>query len=712
MRHYAAVAIAIGISLGALAAPALSADTAPTIDVSRLKRGDKVEVEIAGKWLPAEFESVQSNVLIKVKRPGHPEGESVHVKQVRLPGAAAAAPAPGVRNPFETPQERQLKTQPKRTWASFGGKFKIEATLVGYDGTNVVLRRDDGKEISVATKELSDADQAYVASVVRGTALGGNDSLGERIKITPTDVPGAKQANIDYAAPWTYQATTATAFELAPLQMVLPPVEVHEQPLHLMFHPREKKLFAVFANHAPFPWRTVIKIHACDLVARKVESSGVFGTEVAPLAISPNGKLVLARTEKGGTGGKSELQLYAREGNRVKPLAAWLPYRHHPGVSSSFAKDRDPSRPQLNADGNVTLAEFLTDSHLLTMNQAAEIVVWKLPEIKPVYCLPPPLVRQTFQLRPAFTPDKSYFAHVVDCGIAVVRSLDGVTAGFIPADMMTHHVDRLAFSDDGQKLALYQYRRMRVYDMSEGKLASEFPVPIPLVHSCAWVSDKHVLVSEKYLIDVERRIPVAVNGVYPADRPLLYAGLLWSVKSLTTKPTILSAVPAVPRNFHDPAPGQSADQLLAIKPGMEVQLELPPPAEGAADPRPAIVERLAQNGLKVVEQSNVRLVGKRFFGPPKSVTYTATGEVPVTPREKVSDLEWLTLSFIVDGETVWSSKERVGWPTFVLTRPGESADGAARKKRQLENFEQMWIPNYVARVPAEIIEAIGELREE
>jgi SLA1 homology domain 1, SHD1 len=723
------VAATVGIALGILVGPAGSVTlwaADQKIDVDKLKPGDKLEVEVKGAWVPAEFESAVNKFLIKIKRPGLPGGEPVRVGQVRLPGdkpagkeaaagPAAAAPAaatnPASRNPFETPEEKQFKTQPQRTWASFGGKFKIEATLVGYDGTNVVLRREDGKEVSVRTQDLSDADQEYVLSAVRGTSLAGANSVAAQIEITPTDVPSAKQANIDYDAPWTYQATTPAALKLSALQMVLPPVEVGEEPLHLVFYPQEKKLFAVFAHRAAFPWRTVIKIHACDLAERKVESSGVFGIEVAPMAISPNGKLVVARTEKWGIAGNSELQLYAREGNKVKPLAAWLPYRHHAGVASRSSK-LDPSRPALNADGDVTLVEFLDDSHLLTMNRSAELAVWNLPKIEPAYHLPPVLIRQTFRLAPAFTLDKSHFAHVVNGGIAIVRSLDGATAGFIPADTMTVHADKLAFSDDGRKLAFYQSRRLRVYDMTKGELVREFPVPVPLVNSCAWVSDKHVLLNEKYLVDVERRIPVAVNDTYPSNRPPLYAGLLWSVKYMITKPTILNAVPAVPNNFKDPAAGQTADQLLAIKPGMEVQLELPPPAEGGADPRPAIVERLVQNGLKVVEKSNVRLVGKRFFGPGKSVSYTAKGEVAVTPKERIADPEWFTLSFIVDGEPVWTGKEPVGSPSFVLTNPGESPDEAAWKKRELRSFEQMWIPTHVARVPAEIIEAIGELREE
>ena len=46
------------------------------------------------------------------------------------------------------------------------GKYKIEATYLGIDGDNVVLKRKkDGRELKVPIARLSDADQAAIKAL-------------------------------------------------------------------------------------------------------------------------------------------------------------------------------------------------------------------------------------------------------------------------------------------------------------------------------------------------------------------------------------------------------------------------------------------------------------------------------------------------------------------------------------------------------------------
>jgi thiol-disulfide isomerase/thioredoxin len=49
-----------------------------------------------------------------------------------------------------------------RTWTDSTGKHKIEAELLSTKGGKVRLRRDDGKEITIALDRLSEEDQAFV----------------------------------------------------------------------------------------------------------------------------------------------------------------------------------------------------------------------------------------------------------------------------------------------------------------------------------------------------------------------------------------------------------------------------------------------------------------------------------------------------------------------------------------------------------------------
>ncbi len=71
-------------------------------------------------------------------------------------------------NPFAMPAE---EGHPMRTWSDNSGTFKIEAVYIRADGDNVVLKREDGKEIRVPLGRLSKADQVHVEGLQKGAAL-------------------------------------------------------------------------------------------------------------------------------------------------------------------------------------------------------------------------------------------------------------------------------------------------------------------------------------------------------------------------------------------------------------------------------------------------------------------------------------------------------------------------------------------------------------
>jgi thiol-disulfide isomerase/thioredoxin len=62
----------------------------------------------------------------------------------------------------------------ERTWTDDTGKFQVTAELVEVRGNAVVLRSDDGKELSVPLSRLSEADRAYL------TALPAHDATREQ----------------------------------------------------------------------------------------------------------------------------------------------------------------------------------------------------------------------------------------------------------------------------------------------------------------------------------------------------------------------------------------------------------------------------------------------------------------------------------------------------------------------------------------------------
>ena len=49
-----------------------------------------------------------------------------------------------------------------REWTDSTGAYRIKATYEGQEGSNVKLRREDGKRITLPISKLSDADQDYL----------------------------------------------------------------------------------------------------------------------------------------------------------------------------------------------------------------------------------------------------------------------------------------------------------------------------------------------------------------------------------------------------------------------------------------------------------------------------------------------------------------------------------------------------------------------
>ncbi|TWT79842.1 hypothetical protein CA13_12490 [Planctomycetes bacterium CA13] len=58
-----------------------------------------------------------------------------------------------------------------RQWSSRDGNYKLEADLVAFNDTTIVLKRENGDLVGVERNELSDADQAFVGSDDTSSAI-------------------------------------------------------------------------------------------------------------------------------------------------------------------------------------------------------------------------------------------------------------------------------------------------------------------------------------------------------------------------------------------------------------------------------------------------------------------------------------------------------------------------------------------------------------
>ena len=694
------------------------------VDISKLKPGQKVEVKLLGQdWQPGEvLEAINDNIA-RVKCRAFPNGMLADTGSLRLPkkaGKPANAGKPSksrsADDPFATPEEQAAGGQ--RTWSDRTGKFKVDATIVRVDDDKVVLRRDDDKEITIPRAKLSDADQKFLADFKGGKGRASEEPSSDAadepagkteeptIPLEPTDLTTASQVTIAADAPWTYKPEpSATRAPLKPVDIVLlPPADIFEQPLRLLLVPSQKKAFAVFAWHSPGMRQTTYRVQECDLAKSKVVGKGDFGTSIAPFAISDDGSLLLARSEGTGFGTHGELRLYRRDGAKAEPLVAWMPYRHHESPHRALAGGRNqppPDRPALGIEADVTWAEFLDEGHVITLNQPGELAVWTLPKVGPVYVAH----LELGFAEPAFSPRRQYLAVPTKHGVAILQAATGEVAGVLDCDMTGFNGHRVAWSDDGTRLALVQDGRIRVWDLATRELTRDFPGAAQIMQSCCWSGNKHLVVNG-LAIDVDRRIPVSHIPRAGADSEVL-DGAVWQINRQSLQPR-LTATPIFPKGFKDPAEGQTAEQLLAIKPGMEVAIEMPQgTTPDFANAREEVVNQLTRNGMKIVPQSKLKLAGTMAPGETKTVKYQTFRRDQVADVKVVEQV--LTLNYTLDDQILWKHVNTLTAPTFVSMEKGETIQDAIARatKPDPKALSRVWIPAYIARTPEQVIKGLA-----
>ena len=527
--------------------------------------------------MPAEFIEKISDSMIRVKRQDFPSPVGAIVRHTRLPAKQAKGATPrDADDPFATQDERSTAGA-MRTWSDASGKFKVQAQLLRIEGEQIVLRRDDDKEITVAIEKFTTADKAYIEDVHsgkiklapdRGHEDGADDATGEpAVKITATDLNQATTISISGGEPWSYRPDQRMERDvLKPTRVKLEGGDFADRAERVLFMPKEKKAFVVVVNSGHGG-------QTCRLQA------GMLAPEFAPLDISPDGASLVARCEAFGLGKQAELRIYKRDGGSAKLVVAWLPYRHHaqPGARLRGGSAEDSAeRPELGPAADVTWAVFVDSSHLLSLSRHGELALWETPTLKPVY-----MVKVQHMGPPALSATRKYLSVATSAGVAILQTADGRVAGVLPGkDLST---GAFAFRDDGRRLAMRQGYRLSVWDLEHGALVRDFQLDVAAgsSSSIAWADNEHILTGTQ-LVDVERRVTICTYrqlGTAWAVRD----GVVWFVaRGVGPNDKVLASGEAVPKAALEAARHLNPDEMFAIKPGVEVAVELPARAQPTA----------------------------------------------------------------------------------------------------------------------------------
>ena len=400
-----------------------------------------------------------------------------------------------------------------------------------------------------------------------------------------------------------------------------------------------------------------------------------------PVALSPDGARVLTIDNRD----RRRLDVYSTAD--TAHVAGWRPY------------DKEAS----DEDKGVVWADFLAPDRVLTANRAGMLVLWSLPDCKAVY-----VAEGACEGAAVLSPGRKYLAAYTGGTLRLLDPSTGAVKGEAQAPASASagraELKGAAFQADGSGLvALLGGQQIVRWDLSSGKVTSDFPVPMTInpnpsshhaVIECC--GPNHVLLDGRILVDLEKRSHIwsyygpNVSRGGPDGRHWYVGGAFNQNAAVTPLALPEENVNRVVAMVNDPASKPS----LRVGMRVSVQLELSGPPKNNDAFRKALTDSLnaklranamtpAQGGpvqfiVHVEEKDTGRKVDYREFGdahftsPRGSIAITnlvcdvqfadSQGRIPLAPQQTFGLLQGFRRIYrLPPGETLESYLKNNQW---------------------------------------------------
>ncbi|MDG3005126.1 SHD1 domain-containing protein [Paludisphaera mucosa] len=613
-----------------------------------------------------------------------------------------------------------------RTWKDVSGRFKIQARYAGVDGENVNLKKADGSQVQVLLDRLCSADRNYVAEQQKKLAeedpfkpkpaedpfqpkptpgSGHNNGMarkpgtakpasadapaspagGEPFEIQP-DWSSAQLAGLPADGEWKVAVGSAGA---APTASASPRLRAVPIPATTdFFEGRKGYVLNAPGTHAlvgytldnPKPGAT--RVVLCDLKAGKPLASMKSEGLMAPLALSDAGDQVLMRKDEFGFGNADRLELWNLAGKGVVKVWTMAPH----GDAQGPARD-------------VKWAAFLGPKRFATVG-GGKLAIWDLDPVRPTTTL-----QVADGCVPAVSPDGKFLAFAHDGKVGLLDVEAGQVAALQPMPVQHAPWPAFGFSPTGKRFACLAGGKMFVWNSDDGALHRDVqlnPIAVGPNVPPAWSDDDHVLVGDRFLIDVESQVklweyqgPEAVV----ADRD----GVCWFL--LAARQNQPGAL--VPARLPQANVQQALKQALAdpnffiLRPGATVSIDASGIADGSQRGRvvEALTAKLAEMQVKVAPGAPLVVLPAVEAGKEEEISYRTMGAGFRTDKFKVRpQLSRVKLAY--QGQQAWESGSST-LPHFEIAHlgPNESLADHVKKfeKPNYAFFEHVELPRLLAR---------------
>jgi hypothetical protein len=432
------------------------------------------------------------------------------------------------------------------------------------------------------------------------------------------------------------------------------------------------------------------RVDLLDMQKRKVVASGPAPRGTGQLAMSPSGTHVVTLPgEHPDSDDNGQLNFWKIAGAKIEHWISFAPY-----VMNTWP----------NAVPSWSM--WLDENRLFTVNNEGQLILWDVSKAKALYEL---LVERG--VNPILSPGRKYLVIPTNSGIQFFDAATGKYLAIIGTE--NFRTAALAFSPSGRQLALATNGFIDIVDITTGQTTRSFPCENAAgISELGWIDEDYLFTNRGHLIHVSLRL-IAWNFELTPDvvvRP--FGGTFWVLlQNRSNGSQVLTPLELPPREAIDAVKGLDENELLAVRPGEAVTIDVQIPEDNllSEDVRTALHAALVQAGMKVAENQQLQLVARMTHGETTQVNYRAfhtfrdAGQT-LSVTSRVYDLELL-----LEGIVIWRRKATHSAPHILHMESGETTEDAVARvmKPTAANFSGR-LPAYVVR--PEFLEPLGTSR--
>lgn len=525
---------------------------------------------------------------------------------------------------------------------------------------------------------------------------------------TPADVSAATEISL---APgnWNYRSSAPSAVASPEIDFTIP-AEV--TPLGF-YHPAERRV--LFSADPEVGIAVATEFHSSGSAGEsslllKIDLKGqrLAGTWVDPshshvVDLTRDGTRALLLGDSQQRHGQDRIQIVDMTAQPPKVLVASVPYAME-----------DQGKRKIN------MTMLIDDEHVLTQDNDNRVVLWKVPEMTPVYSHH---VVSHIGAEMAVSPDRRYLVTEEDdpksfrfsSQIVLLDALTGQPRGtipyYVPADAWHAYLVSNKISPDGKFLLHEHANGMALFALeSEGPrkvldMGKPMGVQDQSIGGVVFARPGYLLINDQYLFDIDKQFIVwryerldKERYVQTGEDRFIACG-----RTRINPPRDPNANPhphpgtgprpqaaTEIRSFELPGPAErqrlaslNPATLYVIRAGDKVSVEvrLSDNAETNQKIADAFKKQLEQNGMVVADNQPIKLEVSRGSLGMREVEYRGITNPSLHATAHVAASQ-IQVAFTINGKVVWeNSRINGGAPPMVKLNAGQSIDQAVAEKQ-------------------------------